>query len=84
MRVAIVDPASWSLAYDAPLGAALARAGCEVTLHCTRSPHGAEAMTIEDGLVVEESFYRSGGTADNTPSPVAAAIRARPRRRSAG
>lgn len=60
MRVAIVDPASWSLAYDAPLGAALARAGCEVTLHCTRSPHGAEAMSQQDGLVVEESFYRSG------------------------
>jgi glycosyltransferase involved in cell wall biosynthesis len=60
MRVAIVDPASWSLAYDAPLGAALARAGCAVTLHCTRSPHGAEAMAVEDGLVVEESFYRSG------------------------
>lgn len=60
MRVAIVDPASWSLAYDAPLGAALARAGCEVTLHCTRSPHGATAMTAEEGLRIEESFYRSG------------------------
>jgi glycosyltransferase involved in cell wall biosynthesis len=60
MRVAIVDPASWSLAYDAPLGAALARAGCEATLHCTRSPHGAEAMATVDGFRVEESFYRSG------------------------
>lgn len=60
MRVAIVDPASWSLAYDAPLGAALARAGCDVALHCTRSPHGAEAMAPEVGLRVEESFYRSG------------------------
>ncbi len=62
MRVAIVDPASWSLAYDAPLGAALARAGCDVTLHCTRSPHGAQAMTGADapGLRIEESFYRSG------------------------
>ena len=61
MRVAIVDPASWSLAYDAPLGAALARAGCEVTLHCTRSPHGAQAMVDDEpGFTVEESFYRSG------------------------
>lgn len=60
MRIAIVDPASWSLAYDAPLGAALARAGCEVTLHCTRSPHGAEAVAEANGFGVEESFYRSG------------------------
>lgn len=60
MRVAIVDPASWSLAYDAPLGAALARAGCQVTLHCTRSPHGAQAAVADEGFVVEESFYRSG------------------------
>jgi glycosyltransferase involved in cell wall biosynthesis len=60
VRVAIVDPASWSLAYDAPLGAALAKAGCEVTLHCTRSPHGAEAAVDADGFRVEESFYRSG------------------------
>lgn len=60
LRVSIVDPASWSLAYDAPLGAALARAGCDVTLHCTRSPHGAEAMSSAPGFRVEESFYRSG------------------------
>ncbi len=60
IRVAIVDPASWSLAYDAPLGAALARAGCDATLHCTRSPHGAQAMVEQDGFRVEESFYRSG------------------------
>ena len=60
MRVAIVDPASWSLAYDAPLGAALARTGCDVTLHCTRSPHGAEVLDVAERLVVEESFYRSG------------------------
>jgi glycosyltransferase involved in cell wall biosynthesis len=60
VKVAIIDPASWSLAYDAPLGTALARAGCRVTLHCTRSPHGAEAMARAEGFVVEESFYRSG------------------------
>jgi glycosyltransferase involved in cell wall biosynthesis len=60
VRIAIVDPASWSLAYDAPLGAALARAGCVVTLHCTRSPHGAEAAAEAEGFRVEESFYRSG------------------------
>ncbi|MCW2928413.1 MAG: glycosyl transferase group 1 [Thermoleophilia bacterium] len=60
MRIAIVDPASWSLAYDAPLGAALTRAGCDVTLHCTRSPHGASVMDHADELRVEESFYRSG------------------------
>jgi glycosyltransferase involved in cell wall biosynthesis len=60
VRVAIVDPASWSLAYDAPLGAALATAGCDVTLHCTRSPHGAEAAAEAEGFRVEESFYRSG------------------------
>jgi len=59
-RVAIVDPASWSLAYDAPLGAALARAGCDVTLHCTRSPHGAQSMETAERFRVEESFYRSG------------------------
>lgn len=60
MRVAIVDPASWSLAYDAPLGTALARAGCQVTLHCTPSPHGAQALGEADGFTVDESFYRSG------------------------
>ncbi|MEO6867857.1 MAG: glycosyltransferase family 4 protein [Gaiellales bacterium] len=60
LRVAIIDPAAWSLAYDAPLGAALARAGCEVTLHTTRSPHGAQSMFEQDGFQVEESFYRSG------------------------
>lgn len=74
MRVAIVDPASWSLAYDAPLGAALARAGCEVTLHCTRSPHGAEAMSTAGGLVVEESFYRSGYGLGVLPRRVGRAI----------
>lgn len=60
LRVAIVDPAAWSLAYDAPLGAALARAGCTVTLHTTRSPHGAQVMETAPGFRVEESFYRSG------------------------
>ncbi len=74
MRVALVDPASWSLAYDAPLGAALARAGCEVTLHCTRSPHGAEAMAGADGFRVEESFYRSGYGLGVLPRRVGRAI----------
>jgi glycosyltransferase involved in cell wall biosynthesis len=75
LRVAIVDPASWSLAYDAPLGAALARAGCEVTLHCTRSPHGAEAMATAEGFRVEESFYRSGyGLGKLVPRRVGRAI----------
>ncbi|MCW2925341.1 MAG: glycosyl transferase group 1, partial [Thermoleophilia bacterium] len=61
LRVAIVDPASWSLAYDEPLANALARAGCEVTLHCTRSPHvGVKVVLREDGAQVEESFYRTG------------------------
>ena len=59
MRVAIVDPASWSLAYDEPLAAALARAGCEVTVYCTPSPHGAE-LQARDGVRVDEAFYRSG------------------------
>jgi glycosyltransferase involved in cell wall biosynthesis len=74
VRVAIVDPASWSLAYDAPLGAALARAGCEVTLHCTRSPHGAQAMQHADGFHVEESFYRSGYGLGILPRRVGRAI----------
>ncbi|MCW2921750.1 MAG: glycosyl transferase group 1 [Thermoleophilia bacterium] len=76
MRVAVVDPASWSLAYDAPLGAALARAGCEVTLHCTRSPHGAQAMTGADtaGFTVEESFYRSGYGLGFLPRKVGRAV----------
>jgi glycosyltransferase involved in cell wall biosynthesis len=75
MRIAIVDPASWSLAYDSPLGAALARAGARVTLHCTRSPHGAEAVVgSADGLVVEESFYRSGYGLGVLPRRVGRAI----------
>ena len=76
MRVAIVDPASWSLAYDAPLGAALARAGCDVTLHCTRSPHGAQAMTGTDepGFRIEESFYRSGYGLGFLPRKVGRAV----------
>jgi glycosyltransferase involved in cell wall biosynthesis len=74
VRVAIVDPASWSLAYDAPLGAALARAGCEVTLHCTRSPHGAEAAAEAEGFRVEESFYRSGYGLGVLPRRVGRAI----------
>ncbi|MCW2956122.1 MAG: glycosyl transferase group 1 [Thermoleophilia bacterium] len=60
MRVAIVDPASWSLAYDEPLAAALARAGCDVTLYCTRSPHTKQLPDPGDGVRVEEWFYRSG------------------------
>ncbi|MCW2948996.1 MAG: glycosyl transferase group 1 [Thermoleophilia bacterium] len=57
MRVAIVDPASWSLAYDVPLAEALARAGCEVTLHCATSPHVGLPTTDTERLVIEESFY---------------------------
>ncbi len=61
MRIAIVDPAAWSLAYDAPLGAALARTGCDVTLHTTHSPHGAQVLGDDvPGFRVEESFYRTG------------------------
>lgn len=74
MRVAIVDPASWSLAYDAPLGAALARAGCEVALHCTRSPHGAQVAEQARGFTVEESFYRSGYGLGVLPRRVGRAI----------
>ena len=73
MRIAIVDPASWSLAYDAPLGSALARAGCDVTLHCTPSPHGAEAAAT-DGLRIDESFYRSGYGLGVLPRRVGRAI----------
>jgi glycosyltransferase involved in cell wall biosynthesis len=57
MRVAIVDPASWSLAYDLPLAESLARHGCEVTLHCTTSPHAGLPSTDTDGVTIEESFY---------------------------
>ncbi|MBC7461747.1 MAG: glycosyltransferase family 4 protein [Thermoleophilia bacterium] len=57
MRVAIVDPASWSLAYDLPLAEALARAGCEVTLHCATSPHVGLPTTDIESLTIEESFY---------------------------
>lgn len=74
MRIAIIDPASWSLAYDAPLGAALARAGNEVTLHCTRSPHGAEVTAAADRFRVEESFYRSGYGLGVLPRRVGRAI----------
>ena len=57
MRVAIVDPASWSLAYDVPLAEALARAGCEVTLHSAKSPHVGLPTTDTERLTIEESFY---------------------------
>jgi len=57
VRVAIVDPASWSLAYDLPLAEALARAGCEVTLHCATSPHVGLPESDVQGVTVEETFY---------------------------
>lgn len=74
MRIAIIDPASWSLAYDAPLGAALAKAGCEVTLYCTRSPHGAEVMSQTNGFSVDESFYRLGYRPSILPRRVGRAL----------
>lgn len=58
LRIAIVDPATWSVAYDLPLAEALARAGCQVTLHCARSPHVGLPMSDVAGVTVRESFYR--------------------------
>lgn len=57
-RVAIVDPASWSLAYDVPFAEALARAGCEVTVHCAHSPHVGLPESHVPGVTVRELFYR--------------------------
>ncbi|MCW2962530.1 MAG: glycosyl transferase group 1 [Thermoleophilia bacterium] len=75
MRVAIVDPASWSLAYDEPLAASLARAGCEVTLYCTRSAHGVESPAEVPGLKVDEWFYRPGYGLGVLPRRLGRAIR---------
>jgi len=59
MRIAIVDPASWSLAYDLPLAESLARAGHEVSLYCTRSPHVGKPTSDVPGVrVVHNAFYR--------------------------
>lgn len=68
LRIAIVDPATWSVAYDLPLAEALARAGCEVTLHCARSPHVGLPTSDVPGVTIRESFYRKKYT-DMVPMP---------------
>ena len=68
LRIAIVDPATWSVAYDLPLAEALARAGCEVTLHCANSPHVGMPSSDVPGVTVRESFYRRKYT-DMVPMP---------------
>jgi glycosyltransferase involved in cell wall biosynthesis len=68
LRVAIVDPATWSVAYDMPLAEALARAGCDVTVHCAQSPHVGFPSTDTPGVCVRESFYRKKYT-DLVPLP---------------
>lgn len=68
LRIAIVDPATWSVAYDLPLAEALARAGCEVTLYCARSPHVGLPKSEVPGVTVREAFYRKKYT-DMVPMP---------------
>lgn len=55
MKVAIVDPAAYSLTYDVPLCEALVRAGCEVTLYTTQFAHGD--MPDPVGVEVVRWFY---------------------------
>ncbi|HEY8707991.1 MAG TPA: glycosyltransferase family 4 protein, partial [Burkholderiaceae bacterium] len=56
MKVAIVDPASYSLAYDVPLCEALAAEGHDVTLFTTTFAHGP--MPEARGFQLVEWFYQ--------------------------
>lgn len=55
MRVAVVDPAAFSLPYDTELCSALARAGMDVTLFTTAFAHGP--MPQADGFRIVKWFY---------------------------
>lgn len=56
MKVAIIDPAAYTLPYDVALSSALADEGCDVTLFTTRFAHGP--MPSADTFSIEEWFYR--------------------------
>lgn len=56
MKVAVVDPAAFTLPYDTELCAALAREGHDVTLFTTQFAHGD--MPTPDGFALNEWFYR--------------------------
>lgn len=56
MKVAVVDPAAYSLVYDVPLCEALAREGHDVTLFTTTFAHGP--MPEARGFSLVEWFYQ--------------------------
>jgi glycosyltransferase involved in cell wall biosynthesis len=56
VKIAMVDPAAFTLPYDTELCAALAREGHDVTLFTTRFAHGE--MPAADGFKLVEWFYQ--------------------------
>lgn len=56
MKIAMVDPAAFTLPYDTDLCRALSREGHDVTLFTTRFAHGD--MPVADGFRLVEWFYR--------------------------
>jgi glycosyltransferase involved in cell wall biosynthesis len=56
VRVHLVDPSAFTPPYDRALGAALARAGQDVTLVTSRFAYGA--VPPAEGFAVDERFYR--------------------------
>lgn len=56
MRVVVADPPAYTLAYDAALATALARAGADVELLTSRFRYGE--MPVPDGYLLDAGLYR--------------------------